>query len=41
MSFVIMDYVTCLKIYYASHDVVYEILSVCMHVKQQTDDLYA
>ncbi len=32
--------VTCLKISYASHDyVVYE-MSVCMCVKQQTDDLY-
>ncbi len=34
--------VTCLKISYASHDVVYEIImSVCMCIKQQTDDLYA
>ncbi len=30
-----------LKISYASHYVVYEIMSVCMCVKQQTDDLYA
>ncbi len=29
-----------LKIFYASHYVVYE-MSVCMCVKQQTDDLYA
>ncbi len=30
-----------LKIYYASHDyVMYEIMSVCMCVKQQTDELY-
>ncbi len=38
----IMVCVTCLKISYASDDyVVYEIMSVCMCVKQQTDDLYA
>ncbi len=30
-----------LKTSYASHYVVYEIMSVCMCVKQQTDDLYA
>ncbi len=30
-----------LKISYASHYVVYEIMSVCMCVKQQTDNLYA
>ncbi len=46
LSFVVMDYgmvcVTCLKISYASHDyVVYEIMSGCMCIKQQTDDLYA
>ncbi len=35
----IMVCVTCLKISYASHN--YEIMSVCMCVKQQTDDLYA
>ncbi len=29
-----------LKISYAYHYVVYEIMSVCMCVKQQTDDLY-
>ncbi len=31
---------THLKIFYASHYVMYE-MSVCMCVKQQTDDLYA
>ncbi len=38
LSFVVMDYVcvTCLKISYASHN--YEIMSVCMCVKQQNDD---
>ncbi len=29
-----------LKISYASHYVVYEIMSVCIWVKQQTDDLF-
>ncbi len=35
----IMVCITCLTLYYVSHDAVYEI-SVCMCVKQQTDDLY-
>ncbi len=38
----IMVCVSRLHISYASHDyVVYEIMSVCMCVKQQNDDLYA
>ncbi len=35
----IMVCFTCLTLYYVSHDVVYKI-SLCMCVKQQTDDLY-
>ncbi len=39
LSFVVMGR---LKISYVSHYyAVYEIMSVCMSVKQQTDDLYA